>query len=422
MRQPDAAIALPAHSGPLHNRTAPAQHRPAPTLPAPTLPAPTLPSHAKPVLMVLSHLRWDFVFQRPQHLLTRAARDFQVFFLEEPMIEGTRPGVRMLDRGGVTVVQPLLPAGTDPALGMMHQGDVAERIAALAEGRQLLLWYYTPMALAFGHRIAADAIVFDKMDELSAFAFAPPDLRALESALMELADVVFTGGVSLHAAVRDRHANVHCFPSSIDADHFGAARSRSDGEPADQAGIAGPRIGFFGVIDERMDLGLIAEVAAQRPDWQLVMIGPTAKIDPASLPQAGNIHWLGTKAYADLPAYMKHWDVGWMPFAINDSTRFISPTKTPEFLAAGLPVVSTPIHDVVEPYGRRGLVAIATTAADTVAAIERLLGQGEAQAMARQALVDAHLAGNSWDATWTAMKTLIAAATAPAQRKEAANV
>lgn len=394
-----------------------------------------LPARTKPVLLVLSHLRWDFVFQRPQHLLTRAARDYQVFFVEEPVIEGSRPGVRILDRGGVTVVQPLLPPDTDPAIALLHQGDVAERIAAQAEGRPLVLWYYTPMALAFGHRIAADAIVFDKMDELSAFAFAPPDLRALEGALMESADVVFTGGVSLYTAARDRSANVHCFPSSIDVAHFGAARRGSGivaGDPADQAGIARPRIGFFGVIDERMDLPLIAEVAARKPDWQLVMIGPTAKIDPASLPQAANLHWLGGKAYADLPAYMAHWDVGWMPFAMNESTRFISPTKTPEFLAAGLPVVSSPIHDVVEPYGRRGLVSIAATAADSVAAIERLLAETEAQRVARQALVDAHLAGNSWDATWSAMQALITAALAPdrrfsgalasVQQKEAAGV
>ncbi len=391
-----------------------------------------LPARTKPVLLVLSHLRWDFVFQRPQHLLTRAARDYQVFFVEEPVIEGNRPGVRILDRGGVTVVQPLLPPDTDPAIARLHQGDVAERIAAQAEGRPLVLWYYTPMALAFGHRIAADAIVFDKMDELSAFAFAPPDLIALEGALMASADVVFTGGVSLYTAARDRNPEVHCFPSSIDAAHFGAARASVSADPADQLAIPRPRIGFFGVIDERMDLPLIAEVAARRPDWQLVMIGPTAKIDPASLPQAPNLHWLGGKAYADLPAYMAHWDVGWMPFAMNESTRFISPTKTPEFLAAGLPVVSSPIPDVVEPYGRRGLVAIAATASDSIAAIERLLAETGAERSARLALVDTHLAGNSWDATWAAMQTLISGALAAdrkfpgarasVQQKEAASV
>ena len=369
-------------------------------------------SHAptRPVLIALSHLRWDFVCQRPQHLLSRASRAFEVYFIEEPLIEGTEPGYRELIRaGGVRVIQPLLPPGTDPADAVLHQGDIAEMIAVRSGGRQLLLWYYTPMALAFGHRIAADAIVFDKMDELAAFAFAPPALRAFESALMDAADLVFTGGASLYAAARDRSPNVHCFPSSIDAAHFGRARSLAGADPADQAVILGPRIGFFGVIDERLDLGLIAAVAVQRPDWQLVMIGPTAKIDPASLPQAPNIHWLGPKAYAELPDYMAHWDLGWMPFALNESTRFISPTKTPEFLAAGLPLISTPIHDVVEPYGRRGLVAIASNAAAVIEWGERLLAESGDSEIRRQrlTLVDSHLAGNSWDATWASMAALI---------------
>lgn len=394
MRQPDAASLLPA------SRRMP----------------------ERPVLLVLSHLRWDFVFQRPQHLLTRAARDYDVYVIEEPLIEGGKPDLRVLDRGGITVVQPLLPPGTDPAEAILHQGDVAERIAARAEGRPLVLWYYTPMALAFGHRIAADAIVFDKMDELSAFANAPAELKALESALLDSADVVFTGGASLFAATQGRHPNVHCLPSSIDSAHFGQARGATAEDPQDQQAIPFPRVGFFGVIDERMDLELVAETAAQRPDWQFVMIGPVVKIDPASLPRRDNIHWLGGRPYAELPAYLAHWDLAWMPFALNESTRFISPTKTPEFLAAGLPVISTPIHDVVEPYGRRGLVAIASNAAGVVEWGDRLLAESPAQRLARLALVDGHLAGSSWDGTWAQMQDLIAAALAPAQVKEAARV
>lgn len=370
----------------------------------------------RPVLIVLSHLRWDFVFQRPQHLLTRAATEFEVYFIEEPIFEGEMPGVRDMTRpGGVRVVQPLLPHGTEAPDAVMHQGDIAEMIACRAGGRPLYVWYYTPMAMAFGHRVAADLVIFDKMDELSAFAFAPPELRAFESALMDSADLVFTGGASLYAAAAGRNRNVHCFPSSIDAGHYGEARTRGAADPADQAGITGPRLGFFGVIDERIDLGLIAEVARLRPDWQLVMIGPTAKIDPGALPQAANIHWLGSKPYSELPCYLAHWDLGWMPFALNESTRFISPTKTPEFLAAGLPLLSTPIHDVVEPYGRLGLVEIGSHAEALVAAGDSLLA-AEANPAARGlrlARVDAQLAGNSWDATWAAMRRLIAAAATP---------
>ena len=369
----------------------------------------------KPVLIVLSHLRWDFVFQRPQHLLTRAALDYDVFFIEEPLFDAEEPGFRERARSpGLTVIQPLLPPGTGEGEAMLHQGDVAEAIAARAAGRPLYLWYYSPMALAFGHRIAADLVIFDKMDELGAFAFAPPGLRGFEQSLLDTADLVFTGGASLQAATVARRADAHCFPSSIDGAHFRAARNGQMAEPADQAGIARPRIGFFGVIDERMDLALVAGVAALRPDWQLVMIGPTAKIDRAALPQAANIHWLGPKDYKQLPQYLAHWDLAWMPFALNESTRYISPTKTPEFLAAGLPVVSTPIHDVVEPYGRRGLVGIAMDAAAMVAAIDGLLSADPAARAARRTAADAHLAGSSWDRTWAAMRALIETAAQPA--------
>ncbi|MEY2883209.1 MAG: hypothetical protein RL490_933, partial [Pseudomonadota bacterium] len=284
-------------------------------------------------------------------------------------------------------------------------GDVAEAIAEAAGDRPVYLWYYTPMAYAFGHRITADVVIFDKMDELSAFKFAPPQLHVLESLLMDSADVVFTGGASIHRASASRHANIHCFPSSIDAAHFGMARTGLLPDPTDQADFPHPRIGYFGVIDERLDVDLVAAVAALRPDWQLVMLGPTAKIDPASLPQAPNIHWLGGKPYADLPAYLAHWDMGFMPFALNDATRFISPTKTPEFLAAGLSLVSTPIHDVVEPYGSQGLVEIAATAAGIVAAGDRLLARRADAAAERQRQVtaDAFLSGGSWDRTWAAM-------------------
>jgi glycosyltransferase involved in cell wall biosynthesis len=268
------------------------------------------------------------------------------------------------------------------------------------------------MALEFSDHLAADLVIFDKMDELAAFRFAPPKLRTLEQALLDRADVVFTGGASMHRAAAHRHGNIHCFPSSIDAAHFGAARGGGLPDPADQAGIARPRIGFFGVIDERFDIELLAETAARKPDWQFVMIGPVVKIDPASLPRRDNIHWLGAKPYAELPAHLAHWDIGWMPFAINESTAFISPTKTPEFLAAGLPVVSTGITDVVTPYGDEGLVEIASTADETTAAIARLLAAPRGDWLAR---VDARLAQGSWDRTWAAMKSLIdAAATRPA--------
>jgi UDP-galactopyranose mutase len=255
------------------------------------------------------------------------------------------------------------------------------------------------MALEFTHQLSPATVVYDCMDELSAFAGAPPALVALERELFAIADVVFTGGHTLYEAKRSRHANVHAFPSSVDVPHFARAR-HPVADPVDQAPIPRPRIGFYGVIDERMDYGLIAGVAASRPDWQLVLLGPTAKVDPASLPVADNIHYLGSRQYAQLPDYIAHWDVAMMPFARNDATRYISPTKTPEFLAAGLPVVSTSIRDVVRPYGELGLAAIADSVDAFVAAIASALSCDRA---AHVRAADQYLRDLSWDRTWSSM-------------------
>jgi UDP-galactopyranose mutase len=202
---------------------------------------------------------------------------------------------------------------------------------------------------------------------------------------------------------------VHCFPSSIDARHFGQARG-SLPEPEAMAPLPRPRLGFFGVVDERMDLGLVAELAGLRPDWSLAMIGPVAKIDPAALPRAANIHWLGPREYRELPAHLAHWDIGFMPFALNESTRFISPTKTPEFLAAGLPVVSTAVTDVLRDYGNPGLVEIAQDAREMAIKAESLLRRPRESWLAK---VDARLAAMSWDRTWERMATLVAEARSP---------
>jgi UDP-galactopyranose mutase len=268
---------------------------------------------------------------------------------------------------------------------------------------EYVLWYYTPMALGFSHGLEPSAVVYDCMDELSLFRGAPPSLLDRERRLLELADLVFTGGQSLYEAKRDRHPDAHAFPSSIDAAHFAQARAISD-DPADQAAIPRPRLGFFGVIDERFDMELLDGVAAARPDWQMVMIGPVVKVDPESLPRRANIHYLGMKSYQELPAYLAGWDVALLLFARNESTRFISPTKTPEYLAAGRPVVSTSIRDVVRPYGEQGLVRIADTVEAFTAAAEAAMKEDTA---ARTPEVDAFLAQTSWDQTWSRMNELI---------------
>jgi glycosyltransferase involved in cell wall biosynthesis len=258
------------------------------------------------------------------------------------------------------------------------------------------------MALSFSAHTNFDICVYDCMDELSAFKNAPAQLAMMEGALFERADIVFTGGISLFEAKRRQHREIYPFPSSIDVNHFHKARTPGK-DPTDQLGIPRPRVGFFGVIDERLDIDLVASTSKGMPDVHFVMLGPIVKIDPGSLPKANNLHWLGGKAYKDLPDYLRHWDVGWMPFALNEATRFISPTKTPEFLAAGLPVVSTPVVDVVRSYGARGLVDIAG-AEDMEARLRAALAQPRDMLLPA---VDAYLATMSWQQTWEAMSAHI---------------
>jgi UDP-galactopyranose mutase len=363
-----------------------------------------------PVAMIcFSHLRWDFVYQRPQHLMVRFARLMRVFFFEEPVIDETTAKPFLHARhtpNGITVAVPHLPAGLDAEAANAAQRALLDELCLEHAICDPILWYYTPMLGAFSEHLRASAVIYDCMDELSAFRFAPPALRELERALLRRADFVFTGGYSLYEAKRKQHPRVHAFPSSVDTAHFATARG-TIADPPDQAEIPHPRLGFFGVIDERMDVQLLAAVANLRPDWQLMMVGPVVKIDPAELPQCPNIHYLGGKKYEELPAYLAGWDVALMPFALNESTRFISPTKTPEYLAGGKPVVSTPIVDVIRHYGELEAVRIAKTLEEFVAAAEAALENNRAPGTWLEA-ADRMLTETSWDKTWQQMRDLIA--------------
>jgi len=358
-------------------------------------------------LVCLSHLRWDFVYQRPQHLLTRCAHNRRVFLIEEPVFSSA-PSKRFeisIREGGVWVVVPHLSEGMTEAAAIAAQQAMLEDLFAQAQIRKYILWYYTPMAMAFTRHLNPQVIVYDCMDELSAFRGASPTLKALEAELFSRADLVFAGGQSIYEAKVKQHPNVYPFPSSIDKEHFASCRNLTE-EPADQANIPHPRLGFFGVIDERMDIDLLGGIAEARPDWHLVIIGPVVKIDPSSLPRHPNIHYLGSKSYQELPTYIAGWDVALLPFARNESTRFISPTKTPEYLAAGKPVVSTSIRDVVNPYGDKGLVKIADTVADFVACADAAMNQNlqESEWLSQ---VDSFLAQTSWNSTWAQMMQLV---------------
>ena len=300
---------------------------------------------------------------------------------------------------GVQVVTPMLPDGLTEQQSIDAQRELLDDYLASQDVKDFVAWYYTPMALRFSDHLSPSVVVYDCMDELSAFQGAPPTLIDEERRLFDRADVVFAGGASLFASKRSQHRNVHLFPSSIDYAHFAAARANPQ-DPVDQASIPHPRIGFYGVLDERLDRDLLREMAALRPEWHFVLIGPVVKIREEDLPRADNLHYLGQRNYQELPAYLGNWDVAMLPFARNASTRFISPTKTPEYLAGGKPVVSTPITDVVEPYGEMRLVNIGATAEEFASLIEHGMRNKDQAWLAR---VDAFLADNSWDKTFEAM-------------------
>ena len=357
-------------------------------------------------VLCFSHLRWNFVFQRPQHLLTRCASDRRVLYVEEPeFVAGAAPHLKRINQPPVEIVVPQLPVGLEPRDETALLRILIDDLVQNERLQRPLLWYYTPMALDFTDQLDSAAILYDCMDELSAFQGAPERLRDREARLVARTELMLTGGRSLYEAKRDQygHHNLHLFPSSVDTAHFGRAR-RSLPMPSDQANLPRPRLGFFGVIDERLDVVLLDAVAAARPEWQLVMVGPVAKIDAASLPQRPNIHYLGKKGYDELPAYLAGWDVALLPFARNESTRFISPTKTPEYLAAGKPVVSTSIRDVVTPYREEGLVRIADDADAFVQACAAAMAQDHGRHLAA---ADAFLRTTSWDTTWKRINELI---------------
>src|SRR4051794_758815 len=372
------------------------------------------PSAADPqptTLICFSHLRWNFVFQRPQHLMCRFAREMNVVYWEEPCEIGPRETaylqVREADNAnGVRIVVPHLPEGMPEDAREAALKRLLDAHAASLRG-SLIAWYYTPMMLPFSRHLDANVTVYDAMDELSKFRFAPPKLLELEQELIDLADIVFTGGSSLYEAKKGRHDNVHCFPSSVDRCHFAKARSRLF-DPADQEDLPRPRLGFYGVLDERFGTELLGKVAALRPNWSFVMVGPVVKISDEDLPRRPNIHYLGGKKYEELPCYLSGWDVALMPFAMNESTQFISPTKTPEYLAGGKPVVSTAVKDVVRHYGHLEGVKIASTADGFVAACEAALVLSRNPEGGWLAEADLMLSAASWDTVQARMAGLIA--------------
>jgi glycosyltransferase involved in cell wall biosynthesis len=388
--------------------------------------------HGAPPLIVFSHLRWDFVYQRPQHLLSRLAGERQVIFIEEPMNGTATPYFeRFTPCAGVEVLRPHTPS-TAPGF---HDEQLPYMRPLLADYLndygidEYDVWLYTPMALPFASELEPRLVIYDCMDALAHFKGAPRQMQQRENALLKQADLVVCGGPSLYDAKRALHPNVLCLPSAVDAHHYrprdalelAAEVGRAEGAlNGINDGIPHPRLGFFGVIDERLDRDLIAALADADPTWQIVMVGPVVKISVDELPARPNIHWFGQQTYARLPHWVAGWDVCLVPFARNESTRFISPTKTLEYMAAEKPVVSTAIVDVDRLY--RHAVAIAHDTDSFIAACRQALAETAEQRSRRIERMRATVAAMSWDATAARIAEAIRAAAAARRRRHVAPV
>ncbi|MBX3192400.1 MAG: glycosyltransferase [Labilithrix sp.] len=373
-------------------------------------------------VLCLSHVRWGAGFQRPHHLMTRCARERRVFFVEEPAFDARSPRLDVERKAdGLHVAVPHLAPGTLPEEAERLQRALVEGLAVRANVREPLFWFYTPAALDVVRDLRAGFVVYDCVDAPCRFG-PEPLARAREQALLARADVVFTAGRGLHEAKRVEHPEVHLLPHGVDAAHFGWERAR-DLDPLDQRDLPHPRLGYFGAIDDRIDFALLRALATARRDCSIVMIGPTSRIDPATLPRLPNLHYLGQKRYEELPAYIAAWDVAILPYAHGDATRLSAPTKTLEYLAAGKPVVATSIRDVVHPFGERGLVRIADDAPTFAAAVRAALAEdGTLAGFSRRDACDAIVAHASWDRVWARMNMVVAEARARRAREIAVGV
>ncbi|WP_224018575.1 glycosyltransferase [Ferruginibacter albus] len=357
-------------------------------------------------LICFCHLRWNFVFQRPQHLISRFAKSYRVFYIEEPIFSKDNDSytIKITEQNVLVVTLNLKEDSGDIN---NRQRKLIDHLFKTQAINKYMFWYYSPMFLPITRHLNPELTIYDCMDELSCFKFAPAEIKKLETELLKKAEIVFTGGHSLYEAKKHHHHNIYPFPSSIDKAHFAKARNSKIIDPFDQKNIPYPRIGFCGVIDERFDIELIRTVAQKKPDWQIVLIGPVVKIDSLTLPVAANIHYLGAKQYQELPSYIKGWQLTMIPFAINEATKYISPTKTPEYLAAGKPVISTAIKDVVHPYGTNKLVHIIKQADDFIAIAEKQFTMKPQDLNIWLHEVDVFLANNSWDKTWNDIHSLV---------------
>ncbi len=367
-------------------------------------------------IVAFSPLRWNGSVHRMQHILSRLAVKRRVIYIEEPVSAAASAPHWQLSSPApnVLVCRPHLP-GPGPAYGPEQLPAWQPLLRKLRESyiiNDLVAWVSTPLAAPLLNELGPDVIIYDCIDEISSPRACTAQWNDSETKLLSRADVVFTSGLSLYRAIRSRHANVHYFPSSVDAAHFRQARGTHQrllnhplfsrpGEPEVQAELPHPRLGFYGVLDQRVDFALIDAVARTRPDWQLVLIGPVES-NPRSLPRQPNLHYLGPRPYNQLPGYFSGWDVALLPFVVNETTRYLNPATALEYMAAERLIVSTRIADVVEPYC--DIVYVGHSPNTFIVGCEQALNASPAERAERLRLMREVLMDTSWQHTARAME------------------
>lgn len=355
-------------------------------------------------LVCFSHVGWHSVYQRPHHLLSRFSKNFRVWFVEGPTFHAMADSVEKIEEGNIVLVRPKLVGDENRADADFRTAEMLADFFRDEEISDYMFWYYTATALRYTRDFQPQLVVYDCVNLSVSFKGTSEDLKHLEHELTQKADLVFAAGPSIYEVKKKQHHRTYLFPGSIDKKHFRQARGTVE-EPADQEIIPRPRFGFFGVIDERLDMELLENVSRLRPSWQFVMIGPVQRISRFVLPNFPNIHYLGEKQYGDLPRYLAGWDAAIIPYVHMEATRYVSPLKTVEYLAGGKHVIATPIIDVIRPYGNKGLVQIAGTPEEFVKVAELILQHKEDEEWIEK--VDTYLAATSWDATYNEMLQII---------------
>jgi UDP-galactopyranose mutase len=357
-----------------------------------------------PDLICFSCVPWDFIYHRPQHLMTRFAKHFRVIYVEPPAYGEGHPSYELsYPKENIISVKLRLPAGLPEEQAANVQQEKLAQFLNDLQVKHYVFWYYSPVALTFTNAFQPVLKVYDCMTEFP-YAQDGIDVRALEDSLLRQADFVFTAGPSLHETRRSFNQNTYCLPGSVDIDHFYGARYYH-ADPAEQAKIPHPRIGFAGVIDDRIDFTLLKAVALRKPEWHLVLLGPIVGLKKSDLPELSNLHFIEKKSYEELPGYISGWNITMLPFAHTDATRFINPLQATEFLAAGKPVIAAPVIDIIRTYGNRGLIQIAGTPEEFVRVANTHFTSRDKTEWNDH--VAEFLSLNSWDKTWQRMMDMI---------------